>query len=48
MPLPALRVNYGNYSVGFYVTATNIMFDKGTDATGTAYITLEYTKTTDV
>lgn len=44
MPLAALRVNYNNYSVGFYVTATNIMFDKGADATGTAYITLEYTK----
>ena len=47
MPLPTLRVNYNNYSVGLYVTATNIMFDKGTDAAGTVYITLEYTKTTN-
>lgn len=47
MPLPSLRVNYNNYSAGFYVNATNVLFDKGADATGTAYITLEYTKTTD-
>ena len=44
MPLPSLRVSYGNYSVGFYINATNVIFDKGADATGTAYITLEYTK----
>lgn len=47
MPLPSLRINYQNYSTGFYVNATNVMFDKGADATGTVYVTLEYTKTTD-
>lgn len=47
MPLPSLRVTYNNYSAGFYVNATNVMFDKGADVTGTAYITLEYIKTTD-
>lgn len=47
MPLPSLRVAYPNYNIGYYVTNQYIVFEKGSDASGTATITLEYTKTTD-
>jgi len=47
MPLPSLRVAYPNYNIGYYVTNQNIVFEKGSEASGTATITLEYTKTTD-
>ena len=45
--LPSLRVAYPNYNIGYYVTNQNIVFEKGSDANGTATIVLEYTKTTD-
>ena len=46
--LPSLRVTNSNYSVGFYVSSDFIIyFEKGSGASGEAYITLEYTKTTD-
>lgn len=45
LPLSSLRPNNTNFNVGFYVTSTQIVFDKGTGAAGNCYITLEYTKT---
>lgn len=48
IPLPSLRVAYSNYNIGYYVTNQNIVFEKGSAASGIATITLEYTKTTDV
>lgn len=45
LPLPSLRPNNTNFNVGFYITSTQIAFDKGTGASGNCYITLEYTKT---
>lgn len=47
VPLPSLRIAYPNYNIGYYVTNQYIVFEKGSDASGTATITLEYTKTTD-
>jgi hypothetical protein len=47
MSLPSLRVAYPNYNIGYYVTNQNIVFEKGSEASGTATIILEYTKTTD-
>lgn len=44
MPLPSLRIGAPDYSCGYYVNATNVVFDKAASAAGTAYITLEYTK----
>lgn len=45
--LPSLRITNSNFSIGFYVNSESIIFEKGSSASGTAYITLEYTKTTD-
>jgi len=47
MPLPSLRVAYPDYNIGYYVTNQNIVFEKGSGASGIATITLEYTKATD-
>lgn len=47
MPLPSLRIGAPDYSCGYYVNATNIIFDKAASASGTVYVTLEYTKNTD-
>ena len=47
IPLPSLRVAYPNYNIGYYVTNQYIVFEKGSAASGTATIILEYTKTTD-
>ena len=44
IPLQSVRPTNAGYYIGYYVTDTNIIFDKGNDANGTAYITLEYTK----
>lgn len=46
MPLPSLRIGAPDYSCGYYINATNIIFDKAANASGTVYVTLEYTKTT--
>lgn len=42
IPLPATRSS-AEYNVGMYVNSTQIIFER-TTATGTAYVTLEYTK----
>ena len=45
--LPSLRIINSTFSIGFYVNSESVIFEKGNSASGTAYITLEYTKTTD-
>ena len=47
LPLPSLRTINPEYNIGYYVSENYITFDKGGSASGTATITLEYTKTTD-
>lgn len=47
MPLASLRIGAPDYSCGYYVNATNIIFDKAASASGTVYVTLEYTKNTN-
>jgi hypothetical protein len=42
IPLPSIRTS-AEYNVGMYVNSTQIIFER-TTATGTAYVTLEYTK----
>ena len=47
VPLPSVRPTNPGYYIGYYVTNQYIVFDKAADASGTATIILEYTKTTD-
>lgn len=44
VPLPDVRPTNAQFNVGFYITSTQIVWDKGTGVSGNATITLEYTK----
>lgn len=47
LPLASLRPQNQNFNCGYYVTNTQIVFDKSSDASGNVTVILEYTKTTD-
>lgn len=44
IPLPSVRPTNAGYYIGYYINATSINFDKANLVSGTATITVEYTK----